>query len=173
MELCIPVSMTHEPDDFCGGIAIHWLHPITVRERKSASRARSLPKCTGQIELVGIRIILQIVHDVSLTVPGEYQAKVGDCRRYPEERNDVIVFELLHQHHFFAKPLQHLLERQAAPRISHDTLTLLALCMDGSSWDTLRTLTATILSSYLPVQISVALETRCARSPSFLTPSSS
>ena len=78
------------------------------------------PERTGQLELIEIWILLQIPHDVSGFVPGKYQAKVGDRCRYPVKRNNVLVFELLHQHHFFAKPLRDLSERRVAGNPSED-----------------------------------------------------
>ena len=69
-------------------------------------------ECTDQIEPIGIRHLLQVLHDVSIFVPGEYQAEVGDSRRYPVERKDIAVLKLLHQHYFLAEPLCHLSERR-------------------------------------------------------------
>ena len=128
---------------------------------------------TDQIESIGTWLVLQIVHDVSVLIPGKHQAKVGDGRRDPVEREDVVVLELFHQHHFLAKPLQHLSgQRRGNPWGSHSTLTLLFLCMRGSSRATLRTLSATTSSLYIPLQISATWEIRCAQSPSFTTSSS-
>ena len=62
---------------------------------------------TGQMESVGVRILLQIVHDVPVLIPREHQEKVGDGRRYTVERDDVVVPELLHQYDFLVEPLCH------------------------------------------------------------------
>ena len=71
-----------------------------------------MTECTGQIESVDIWLLLYIVHDVSVSVPGIHQAKVGDGCRNPVQGEDIIVFELLHQHYFLAKPLYHLSDKR-------------------------------------------------------------
>lgn len=86
-----------------------------------------LSECTSQLEFIDIRILLQILHDVPVSVPGKYQAKVGDCSRYPVKRENVVVFELFHQHHFLAKPLPRL-SKCNHPALPHGPLILLVLC---------------------------------------------
>ena len=127
---------------------------------------------TGQMESVGVRILLQIVHDVPVLIPRKHQTKVGDCRRYTVERDDVVVPELLHQHDFLVKPLCHPSgnDDQPHPGGLHNILTVLVL--GRSSRGALRTLSATTSLLYLPFQISVTWEIRWACSPSFTTPSS-
>ena len=52
---------------------------------------------TGQIELIHVRLLFQVVHNVPIFAPGKYQAKGRRRRyRYPVEREDVLVFKLLH-----------------------------------------------------------------------------
>ena len=50
---------------------------------------------TGQVVLIRIWILLQIIHDVSVLVPGENLGKSGDPRKHSEKGNNIIVFELL------------------------------------------------------------------------------
>ena len=50
---------------------------------------------TGQVVLIHIWILLQIIHDVSVFVPGENLGKPGDLRKYSEKGSNIIVFELL------------------------------------------------------------------------------
>ena len=60
---------------------------------------------TGQLESVRIWLLLHIVHNVSVLVPGRYQAKFRDDRGYPVERDNVTVLKVLHHHCFRAKLL--------------------------------------------------------------------
>ena len=62
---------------------------------------------TDQSESVDIRLLLQILHDGSISVPGKHQAEVCDGRGYPVERDNVVVLDLLHQRHLLPKPLFH------------------------------------------------------------------
>ena len=75
-----------------------------------STESMGLLKRTDQIESIGFWVLLQVLHDVSIFVPGEYQAEVGDSRRYPVERKDIAVLKLLHQHYFLAESLRHLSE---------------------------------------------------------------
>ena len=54
-----------------------------------------LAHCTGQVVLIHIWILLQIIHDVSVLVPGENLGESGDLRKYSEKGKDIIVLELL------------------------------------------------------------------------------
>ena len=50
---------------------------------------------TGQVVLIRVWILLQIIHDVSVLVPGENLGESGDLRKYSEKGKNIIVFELL------------------------------------------------------------------------------
>jgi len=51
-----------------------------------------------------------MVHDIPVVIPGKYQAKVVGDRRYPIEGENIVVLDLLHQHHFLIKSLSYLSE---------------------------------------------------------------
>ena len=117
----------------------------------------------------------RVLRDVSVFALVEHQAKVGDICRYSVERENVIVFELLDQSCFPAEFLRHLLtqrRKEYLVRESRDMLTLSTARAWELSSCTLRILSTTLFSLYLPFQISVVLERWWAYGPSFTTPSS-
>ena len=73
-----------------------------------------LPECTGQVESIGGWVLLQMVHDISIFIPGRYHAKVIGDRRYPIEGENIVVLDLLHQYHFLVKSLFYLSEQRRA-----------------------------------------------------------
>ena len=54
-----------------------------------------LARYTGQVVSIHIWIPLQIIHDVSVFVPGENHVKFGVIGKYSVEGENIIVFELL------------------------------------------------------------------------------
>jgi len=52
-------------------------------------------------------LLLQIIHDVSVFVPGRYKAEVSDSCRHPIERENIIVLEPFHHRHCRGKLLRH------------------------------------------------------------------
>ena len=79
----------------------------------------------NQVKSIGIWLLLQILHDVAVFVPGKHHAKVRESRRYSVEREYVVVIDLLHQHHFFAKTLHHVLDAGTKTGVPHYDVTYL------------------------------------------------
>ena len=88
--------------------------PDNCCESSVSTKSTQLAQYTDQVVCIHsvlprISIPIHILHDVSVLVPGEHKAKVGDVCRYSVERENVIVFELLHQNCSLAESLCRLL----------------------------------------------------------------
>ena len=79
---------------------------------------------TRQVVPICTWVPSEIVHDVSVPVPGKHQGKAGNSCRYSVEGENILVFELFHDNCFLAEPLCRMLAQHRKKTVVENRTTL-------------------------------------------------